>query len=521
MSPLGDGLAFSVRDVDTAKALVAGTGALWLLLRALPRLWAAVPPAGRRGWDVGLALLGLLGALCWSNLGQWNFPGFGHPSETFHYYMGAKYFPELGYTRLYRCVAVADSRVPGGAARTVDRRLRNLETNRVEPAAAAIADPGACTRHFSEARWRAFQRDLNWFRDRPTPKRWRVMQQDHGYNATPVWGLFGRMVAGSAPATDERIHALRLIDPALLTAAFGMVAWTFGWRTLCVALLFLGTHYPLQYGWIGGSVLRQVELAAALIGVCALRRGWPIASGVLISLAALVRVHPAFLVVGPASQLVWQGVRARGWRWTDEQRRLLIGGVAGAGALVLAAGAVTGGVAGWQGFVRNSQVLMDTPLRNHMGLPTALAWAPGQSAEELVDRALDDAYLPWKEARRTTFERRRGLHLFLAGASLLLFAWAVRGQPLWVAVCLGAGLVPIAVELTCYYGALLVLYALLWKRAPWVGAVLVGLSAVGWALVDSLHFFDPIFAAQSVATVVAVVAVWFGLGRSPAAAAEA
>ena len=81
-------------------AVVASAGAAWLAWRAVPGLWRRLGPRGARAWDVGLALLGLAGALCWSNLGQFNFPGFGHPSETFHYYLGAKYFPELGYTRL-------------------------------------------------------------------------------------------------------------------------------------------------------------------------------------------------------------------------------------------------------------------------------------------------------------------------------------------------------------------------------------------------------------------------------------
>ena len=516
MSPLGEGLPFSVRDVDTTKAVVASLGALWLLLRALPGPWSRAGPGLRRGWDVGLALLGLLGVLCWSNLGQWNFPGFGHPSETFHYYVGAKYFPELGYTRLYRCVAVADARVPGGVARTAGRRLRNLETNLVEPAAGAIADPQACMRHFDPERWRAFQADLNWFRDRPNPRRWRVMQQDHGYNATPVWGLLGRAVTGGAPATDAQILRIRLLDPLLLLAALGFVGATFGWRTVCVVTLFLGTHYPLQYGWTGGGVLRQVELAAALVAIAALRRGWPVAAGALVSLAALVRMHPAFLVVGPACQLAWECVAQRRLAWTHEQRRLLLGGVGGAAVLLLAAGAVTGGVSAWSAFADNSRVLMDTPLRNHMGLPTVLAWDPEQTAQKTVDRSLEDPYLPWKEARRATFERRRGLYLALVGASLALFAWAVRRQPLWVAVALGAGLVPIATELTCYYGALLSVLALVWERARWVAPALVGLSAVGWALVDTLHFFDPIFTAQSLLTCLVVVGIWIGLGRAPA-----
>ena len=67
---------------------------------------------GRRPRNWLLAALGLFGALCWWNLGQFHFPGFPHVSEITHYYLGAKYFPELDYTRLYACVAVADQEGP-------------------------------------------------------------------------------------------------------------------------------------------------------------------------------------------------------------------------------------------------------------------------------------------------------------------------------------------------------------------------------------------------------------------------
>jgi len=88
----------------------------------------------------------------------------------------------------------------------------------------------------------------------------------------------------------------------------------------------------------------------------------------------------------------------------------------------------------------------------------------------------------------------------------------VQRQPLWVAVVLGAGLIPIATELTCYYSALLVVFALLWERTPWVGVGLVGLAAAGWGSVELFHFFDPIFTGLSLLTVAYVVAVSAGHG---------
>jgi hypothetical protein len=84
---------------------------------------------------------------------------------------------------------------------------------------------------------------------------------------------------------------------------------------------------------------------------------------------------------------------------------------------------------------------------------------------------------------------------------VLLLAAAVRGQPEWVAVVLGVGLIPIAAELTCYYSAILAAFALLWNRHPAVGAALVGLSALGWLLAERFLFYDEIFTWISLATV--------------------
>jgi len=130
------------------------------------------------------------------------------------------------------------------------------------PAAAALENAAACKRHFTPERWRSFSRDVAWFRSQLPLRRWKLTQTDHGYNGTPAWGLFGGLLAHSGPATDAQILALRLIDPLLLLLTWAAVGWTFGWRVLCVALLYWGTNYPAQYGWVGGSYLRQIEFAA-------------------------------------------------------------------------------------------------------------------------------------------------------------------------------------------------------------------------------------------------------------------
>jgi hypothetical protein len=165
----------SAQQVNTVKALLAGAGTLLLVVRlALPR-WQQLPARRRRLWDGALLGLGLLAAACWWNLFQFNYPIFGHPSETYHYYIGSKYFPELGYTRLYHCTTVADAEV-GSPEWAANRYIRNLETNSLESGQSALADPEACKRHFSPERWRSFRRDVNEFRKRSDEVYWLRMQ---------------------------------------------------------------------------------------------------------------------------------------------------------------------------------------------------------------------------------------------------------------------------------------------------------------------------------------------------------
>jgi hypothetical protein len=501
----GGAALLSMGEVNTAKAALATTGAVLLAVRLLPGRW---PPRLRRSADAALLVAGLLGAAAWTNWGQFHFPGFGHPSETFHYYLGAKYYEELGHTRLYACVAVAESEA--GVPNVEARFLRDLETNSVVSARAALATPEACRQHFSPERWSAFTADVAWFRDKPNPRRWRLMQTDHGYNATPVWGWLGGLLAATGPATDTRIAALRLLDPLLLVVGWGAAAWIFGWRATCVALIFFGTSYPSQYGWTGGAYLRQLELVAIVLALCCLRRERALAGGFLLGLAALFRVYPVLLFAGPALQIGVQSVRARRLTLEPGQRRLVLGALLSLVVALPVAGFYTGGVAGWQAFAQNSRVLLDTPLRNHAGLRTFLSHESGLRADARVDPSLDDPYQPWKQARSAAFERRRPLFAALVAGFVMLLGAAVARQPLWAAVLLSAGLVPVALELTSYYLALLAVYGLLTVRYPPVGAALCALAAAGWLLATQLAFFDVIFPWISLVSALFVVfaTVW-------------
>jgi hypothetical protein len=508
-------------QIGAIKAATAASGALLLGFGALSR--ARGRPTGRL-FDALLAALGVLAAACWWNLGRFNFPMFGHPSETYHYYVGAKYFRELGYTGLYRCTALADAEA-GLRSEVEGRYARDLATNRTLPAAELLRDPERCKAHFAPERWKAFRRDIRFFRERLPIERWHRTQVDHGYNATPAWGLLGGVLAQTGPASVAQILALRLLDPLLLGLTGLAIAWAFGWRTLCVALLYWGTNYPAHYGWVGGSVLRQLELAALLTGICCLRRARPATGGALLALASLVRIFPVVAFAGVALRALWGFASERRLGLSREHRRILAGALASAALVVPLSGVASGGLSAWRDFAENSRILLATPLRNHAGLRTLLAWDPRTTAAALEDPTRDDPYAPWKEARQRTFAARRPIFLACLAGFVLLLAAAVRREPDWAATVLAIGLVPIALELTAYYWSVLVAYALLWERRPWIGPALCALSASGWCLAGFASSyaeapFDEIFTGISLATTAFVVLAAAGCLRPPRVAAD-
>jgi hypothetical protein len=502
----------SVGEVHTVKGVVAGVGTLWLLLHLVASRFPGLGPRFWRLWDGGLLVLGIAAVVCWTNLFQFHYPSFGHRSETYHYYMGSKYFRELGYTRLYSCTTVADAEV-GSPEWAANRYIRNLETNSLEHGRSVLADPEACKRHFSPERWRSFRRDVNEFRKRSEEVHWLRLQQDHGYNGTPVWGFFGSLLARTGPATDGRILALQLVDWLLLAVAWSAVGWTFGWRPLCVALLYWGTNFPADFSWIGGSYLRQIELTAALVALCLLRRDREFAAGFLLGLAVLVRISPIFLLAGPGLQALVAMIRERRVFLARAHRRLALGGLLSVATLVPLSALTSGGLDAWKGFAENSRLHLDTRSINRMGLRTVLSYDHAKRLVAAGESFVGDPYHPWERAQEETFARRRPLFVALVAGLGLLLAASVRAQPLWAGVVLGTGLVTVA-DLSNYYSVILVVYALLWRHHPPVGVALCALSAVGWIISELFLFPDEICTWISLASlgfvVLAMAWAWRG-----------
>lgn len=483
-------------------ALAAAALGLVLAREGLRRRGHA--PDGATSVWLGRALkaLGVLGVLAYFNFGAFHFNGIRiHLWDMTHYYVGAKYFDELGYDGLYECIAVADAEQPGAAPRVAARTITDLRTNRMTTAAEAVAHPERCRDRFSPPRWRAFAADVGFLRDRFPEEAWERLSTNHGFNASPAWVLLARPLAGEGPVTWSRLLLLSSLDPLLVISALGAVAGAFGGGTAAVVAVVFGTYVPGRFWWTGGSFLRWDWLAALLGGLALCRRGRMFGAGGLLAYAALVRVFPLFTLGGAILAAV--GARLSRRPVPPALRPLMLGALAV--TLLLGGLAVKPGHPhGWDEFVGNLRKHASVPSPNRMGLATVVVWQRG--TPPAIGDARDDgeARTRWEAAAGETLARRRWLWLGLAAAGVVAIGFAVRDQPLWAACVLGLMLAPLATPLACYYYIFVAAIPLLAARRPEVAGITLALVVAAGLVARMAQLETPAqFAAQSLLVLMA------------------
>lgn len=505
-APEGDAAARAAESRPAAVSALLALGAALLLGLGVVLRRRGRPGCLARPRDLLLAALGALSVAAFVNFGSFHSGRFVHVWDTYHYVLGAKYFPELGYTGLYEATLAAERAaglLPPGATLPV----RDLSTNeiRMESADDALAKWTARL----GPRWPDFVTDVLWFRTRTTPEHFRRILLDHGYNATPAWEILGSALARAAgPVTDRSLLLLALVDPLLLLGAWLLVGRAFGWRAACVALVLWGTLYPARFSWTGGSFLRMDWLAATMAGVALLKLGRPRLAGVALAFSTLLRLFPGALLLGLGAAAAARLARERKLEAVREELRVAQGALLATVVLVPLSLLAAGGFGAprwgaWREFAANSEKHLATPLTNNVGLGTALSWRPATRGAALVKDGTIEPWAPWKDARRASLAATRPVRLLAAAAFLAGVAFAFRSRPPWQAVAAGAGLVFVLADLTSYYAAILLLLALLWHEREEAGVVTSALAAATGAVPFLLTWEDDRYALVSVLLVAA------------------
>ncbi len=481
--------------ISRAMFVLAGVAIALLLL--------AFRLGDRKRWLLCL-LVATLSLAGWFRLGT--FQGGGrvlHAWDLTHYYLGSKYFPELGYTELYRCLA-AWERQQGRGVLVDQASVRNLDDNVAYRGGWTNTPGGTCRSQFTSDRWPEFGGDADQLRRQFVFRRLHDVLKDHGYNATPLqtsmlWGL-----GGWRPPRPGQLSLLALLDFAALAGAVWALWWGLGPIAGAAGSVLIGFGDPWAYTWTGGSMGRHVWLLALCLGLAHLaKRRW-LTGFFLVTVSGMLRLFPLLLLAGPAAWVLRSLLRRR------EKRKVALVSV-GVVAAVLVGVAIPTLLYGGdvhQAFFANSRLHAQVPSTNFMGLGV------------LVSAGLEKSALsPAPESATLTWRRVGWLAGILAAAAWLL--WAVKEErDLWQTIPLAAPLVFAAIPLSCYdYVWMLILIPLAVSSRAHL-AMLLGFAALSNLLQEVVPEGRPTYAILSLGVLILLVAFCIGRRAAPPSAAE-
>ncbi|MFO0694591.1 MAG: hypothetical protein U0230_13605 [Polyangiales bacterium] len=448
-----------------------------------------------------LIALGIVSALAYPNFLTAHGNRFVHAWEQFHYVLGTKYFPELGYYGLYEAGFVASRRIrPDQPMPTL---LRDLRTGRLVSVADAWIREDEVLAPFSRPRLESFEHDLGVMVDAMPENQLIRILRDHGYNGTPTFTFVAQAVERVVPVTPVGLRVFAAVDLVLLALLFAAVGHVFGRTKLLLSLVVLGTGLTFDYLWNGGAFLRMDWLVATGLAVCALERRRTALAGALFAYAAMVRLFPLLFAVAAAVPWVF-ALRSR------EARKALSGyalAFVATASLLFAAGATVGrGLSAWTEFGARIRDHSATMLSNNVGLGAVVTVDTAVEQASDFDRASEDPWLRYAEAMNASAHARRPIVLVLACLLLVVVVIAIRTMEPWRAAIHGAILVFGFTNPTCYYWILLVLLPLAAPPSV-IASTIAALLVPAWFRFAGVNGDVPIYLTTSFAFLL-VFAQW-------------
>lgn len=292
------------------RLVLAGAGvvaafALWIVAYRDVTRKAAVRILG-----LILAVMAVISTGIYFEFGLFRYGRYINPHDTFHYYMGAKYSREIGYSHLYASALVAD--MDGRRLYSPNSTIRSQKDYGYTPVRTVLAEADRYRAMFSPERWQEFKKDIEFFQSIMPREKWNAVLKDKGYNATPVWNMVARFLSNHFPTQSwMSMWFLLGLDLLLLTVMFLLVYAAFGWNAAMLAIVFWGINFFMSFVHIKGAFLRLDWVTLLVMAICLLKLERYKTAGVLAAYAALARVFPVVFVFGVGAKMIWEFLSTR------------------------------------------------------------------------------------------------------------------------------------------------------------------------------------------------------------------
>jgi hypothetical protein len=249
--------------------------------------------------------------------------------EIFPYYLGAKYFPELGYKGLYDTIALADSEsaYPALGRETLIRDL-NEPYKKISAIDAKARAEKNYLPEFKGDRWPEFKRDYEYLKNLAFPGWVEQALQHRGLHVPPTWMVVGHPIANALPITGHwpygawllganwtQAEMLPLLDVALLFLSFLCLLWGFGLAAASSFILFVAVSYFTPLEVVGGAFLRFDWLFGLAAGLAGLRKKHFFFSGFMLAFATALRLFPAFFLASAGLAILLQKLLGKEPLW--------------------------------------------------------------------------------------------------------------------------------------------------------------------------------------------------------------
>lgn len=207
-----------------------------------------------------------------------------------HYYLGAKYLPELGYFDLYRCLI--KTQIEQGQA--VNYPVRELS----DYTFVAGSNLSSCpVSHFSPERWQQFKQDSQFLINRGGEDFLSQAIQDKGFNPPPSWAAIAGPLANILPLHNVFFSKIIFNLDLFFVMLTGFIIWRSAGYRLALISLILTLGYFGTLGLLGNNFLQYAWLPLFAGAVSAWRSKRPALSGCLLACASGLQVFPGIFAV--------------------------------------------------------------------------------------------------------------------------------------------------------------------------------------------------------------------------------